>query len=91
MGRILILARFFPDRGSIQSLQSLIRVCHLNIMKRAVEYTAMDDNGVPLKKHDDYPDARIVRIRDEIVVEQAITALHSSIATLHNDLDKRLQ
>jgi hypothetical protein len=53
-------------------------------MKRAVEYTAVDDNGAPLKKHDDDPDARIARIRGEIVEQQAITALHA-------DLDKRLQ
>jgi hypothetical protein len=61
-------------------------------MKRAAEYNAVDDNGAPLKKHDDDPDARITRIRGKIVVEQqAITALHSSIATLHADLDKRQQ
>jgi hypothetical protein len=53
-------------------------------MKRAAEYNAVDDNGAPLKKHDDDPDARIARTRGEIVVkQQAITALHA-------DLDKRL-
>jgi chromosome segregation ATPase len=61
-------------------------------MKRAVEYIAVDDNGAPLKKHGDDPDIRIAHIRHEIVVEQqAITALHSSIAALHTDLDKQQQ
>jgi hypothetical protein len=53
-------------------------------MKRAVEYTAVDDNGAPLKKHDDDPDARIARV----VEQQAITALH---VAFHADLDKRQQ
>ena len=43
-------------------------------MKRAAEYVVGDGNGAPLKKHDDDTDARIARIRGEIVAEQqAIT------------------
>jgi uncharacterized coiled-coil DUF342 family protein len=50
-------------------------------MKRAVEYTAVDDNGAPLKKHNDDPDARIAHIR------QAITKHHQQLATLERELD----
>jgi hypothetical protein len=44
-----------------EHFQSLIRAPHLHIMKRAAEYTGVDNNGAPLKKHDDDPDARIAR------------------------------
>jgi hypothetical protein len=56
------------------------------IMKRAAEYVGVDDNGAPLKKHDDDDiDVRIARIRDEMVVTQ------QAISTLHADLDKQQQ
>jgi hypothetical protein len=55
-------------------------------MKRAAEYTGVDDNGAPLKKHDDDDiDVRIARIRDEMVVTQ------QAISSLHDDLDKQQQ
>jgi hypothetical protein len=55
-------------------------------MKRAAEYTGLDDNGAPLKKHDDDDiDVRIARIRDEMVVTQ------QTISSLHADLDKQQQ
>jgi hypothetical protein len=59
------------------------QVSFARIMKRAAEYTGIDDNGVPLKKHDEDPDTRIARIRDEIV------AKHQSIASLHADLQEQ--
>jgi hypothetical protein len=83
-----IQQKFFPQI----TLHCQTTVKGVVVMKRVAEYTAVDDNGAPLKKHDDDPDTRIAHIRHVIVVEQqAITALHSSIATLHIDLDKRQQ
>ena len=58
-------------------------------MKRAAEYVVGDGNGAPLKKHDDDTDARIARIRGEIVAEQQ--AISSFCAAFHADLDKRQQ
>jgi hypothetical protein len=40
-------------------VQSNQRVSLSRIMKRAAEYSGVDDNGAPLKKHDDDIDARI--------------------------------
>jgi hypothetical protein len=54
-------------------------------MKRTADYKCVDDNGAPLKKHEEDHDARITRIREEIVIEQ------QAIASLHVDLDKRQQ
>jgi hypothetical protein len=57
------------------------------IMKRAAEYTGVDDNGAPLKKHDDDGDidVHITRIRDEMVVTQ------QAISSLNTDLRKQQQ
>jgi hypothetical protein len=60
-------------------------------MKRATENTAVDDNGAPLKKHDDdpayHPGARIARLRNEIGVEElAITRHKFRVAKLEREM-----